>query len=180
MRHALFLAVALAACSGPGVKSDWERQHERELALTPKEEPLLLPAYPAARGLIEFPVEGASGFRFFVDPATLSVGAGGEVRYVLVARSAQGAENVSFEGMRCNSAELRVYALGRDGAWAARPGEWRSMQERSVQRWHTTLFREYFRPLKDPIANAREGVQALRDGGHPTVKGLTGDIPRGR
>lgn len=173
----MVLVAGLAAC-GSGVKSDWERQHEQQLA-APREEPVVLPAYPARRELIEFQVEQASGFRFFIEPASLSVGTDGEVRYVLVARSAAGAENVSFEGMRCNSAELRLYAFGREGAWAGTPGAWRSMQERGVQRWHRTLFREYFCPLKDPIANVREGVQALRDGGHPTVKGLTGDIPRG-
>jgi hypothetical protein len=177
LRGSLVLVAALAACSGPAVKSDWERQHERDLA--PEEAPVVLPAYPGKVGLIEFKADAADGFRFFVDPATLSVGADGEVRYVLVARSTQGAENVSFEGMRCNSAELRLYAFGRDGAWAGTPGAWRSLQERGVQRWHRALFREYFCPLKDPIANAREGVQALRDGGHPAVKGLTGDIPRG-
>jgi hypothetical protein len=41
------------------------------------------------------------------------------------------------------------------------------------------LFRDYFCPLRNPITNVREGVQALRDGGHPVVKGLSGDIPRG-
>ncbi|MGH8517244.1 MAG: CNP1-like family protein [Panacagrimonas sp.] len=137
------------------------------------------PAYPGKQALIEFAVDTAGGFRFFIDPASLSVGSDGEVRYVLVARSAEGAENVSFEGMRCNSAELRLYALGRGGAWTGLAGEWRSMRERSVQRWHATLFREFFCPQKDPIASVREGIQALREGGHPAVKGLTGDIPRG-
>ena len=173
----MVLAAALAACGGPGVKSDWERQHEQQLV--PREEPVVLPAYPGKRELIEFTVDAAGGFRFFIDPASLSVGSDGEVRYVLVARSAQGVENVSFEGMRCNSAELRLYALGRGGAWTGMSGEWRSMRERSAQRWQLTLFREFFCPLKDPITNVREGIQALRDGGHPALKGLTRDIPRG-
>ena len=163
MRGCLVVAAALAACSGPGVR----------------EEPVTLPAYPGKRALIEFAVDAPGGFRFFIDPAALSVGSDGEVRYALVARSAQGAENVSYEGMRCNSAEVRVYALGRDGAWAGTPGEWRSMRERGAQRWHSTLFREFFCPQKDPITNARDGIQALRDGGHPAAKGFTRDIPRG-
>jgi hypothetical protein len=163
LRGCLALAAALAACSGP----------------VPRDEPVVLPAYPERRELIEFAVDAAGGFRFFIDPASLSVGSDGEVRYVLVARSAEGGENVSFEGMRCNSAELRLYAFGRGGAWTGMPGEWRSMRERGAQRWHTTLFREFFCPQKDPIRNVREGIQALREGGHPAVKGLTGDIPRG-
>jgi hypothetical protein len=164
LRGWLVLAAALAACSGPGA---------------PREEPVVLPAYPGKEELIEFKVDAAGEFRFFIDPASLSVGSDGEVRYALVARSAQGVENVSYEGMRCNSADLRLYAFGRGGAWTGTPGEWRAMRERSAQRWHTTLFREFFCPQKEPIRNVREGIQALRDGGHPAVRGLTGDIPRG-
>lgn len=62
-----------------------------------------------------------SEFRFFVDAATLSVSDDGIVRYVLVARSPGGVDNVSLEGMRCATSEVRIYALGRDGAWVGRP-----------------------------------------------------------
>jgi hypothetical protein len=159
-----FLAAALAAC-GHGEKSDWERKHEERLP--PPEEAVALPSYPKAEQLIEFFVAATSTFRFFIDAASISVGSDGVVRYVLVARSATGVDNVSFEGMRCTTGEVRTYALGRDGAWTGKPGEWRSIQPRSVQRWHNALYREYFCPQREPIGSAREGVDALRRGGHP-------------
>ena len=99
------------------------------------------------------------------------------MRYVLVARSSSGVENVSFEGMRCATHEMRVYALGRDGAWVGRPTDWRSMDVKSVTRWHHELARNYFCPQREPITNAREGVVALRQGGHPMTKGL-GLVPQ--
>jgi predicted molibdopterin-dependent oxidoreductase YjgC len=105
--------------------------------------------------------------------------ADGVVHYVLVARSSAGAENVSFEGMRCDRGEVRIYAVGRDGGWFGKPGEWRAIQPRSVQRWHNALFREYFCPQREAIVSAREGVEALRRGGHPLTKGLGEDVPRG-
>jgi hypothetical protein len=154
---------ALVAC-GHVVeeKSDWEREHEARLQ--PSEDSVVLPAYPREQQLIEFSVAATSEFRFFIDSASLSVEKD-IVRYVLVARSPAGVDNVSFEGMRCTSGEVRIYAIGRDGSWSGKPGPWRAIEPRSVQRWHNALYREYFCPLREPVASAREGVNALRRGG---------------
>jgi hypothetical protein len=44
------------------------------------------------------------------------------VRYTVVVKSPAGAETVSFEGMRCESGERKLYAFGRaDGQGG---GEW--------------------------------------------------------
>jgi hypothetical protein len=106
------------------------------------------------------------------------------VHYTLVARSSTGAQNVSFEGMRCNSGEVRMHALGvpeRDGggAWTGKPGPWRPIEPRSVQRWHNALYREYFCPQREPIASAREGIEALRRGGPSITRSISEDMPRG-
>jgi len=101
------------------------------------------------------------------------VGKDGVVRYVLVARSPDGVQNVSFEGMRCASAEHRVHAFGRpDGSWSAARVGWRPLDAPSVQRRHSTLYREYFCPQNEPIRDAAEGVRALEQGGHPFSKGF--------
>jgi hypothetical protein len=160
------LVLLLAACGASGPRSDWERVNEEKLPAAAQEREVV-PRPPSQRGeLIEFFVAATSEFRFFVDAASLSVGSDGIVRYVLVARSSAGAENVSFEGMRCATREVRIYALGRDGAWVGRETDWRAIQPRSVQRWHNELYREYFCPQREPIASAAEGVQALRTGGN--------------
>jgi hypothetical protein len=172
-----FLLAALAGCAA-AEKSDWERKHEAQLASPAAAAPAVPPALPRERDLIEFFVAATSEFRFFVDPASVSVHKDGEVRYTLVARSSAGARNVTYEGMRCHSVEWRLYAIGRDGGWGGRAGEWRPIEPRSVQRWHNALFREYFCPQREPIASAAEGVEALRLGGHPLAKGLSGDAQR--
>jgi hypothetical protein len=176
LRSWLLAVIALGAC-GTGEKSDWERKHEERLP--PAEEAVSLPSYPKAGRLLEFFVAATSEFRFFIDTASLSVGSDGVVRYVLVARSPAGVENVSYEGMRCNTGEVRIYALGRAGAWSGKPSPWRPIEPRAVQRWHNALYREYFCPQKEPVASAREGIDALRRGGHPFARGLSDDIPRG-
>ena len=177
----LLAALLGAACGGPSVKSDWERKNE---ALLEKEDGGPLPApptFPRQENLVEFSVGAARDFRFFIDRTSLSVGDDRVVRYVLVARTADGVDNVSFEAMRCATSEYRVYALGRpDGSWAGRAREWRPIAARNVQHWHVALRREYFCPQNLPIQSADEGVRALEQGGHPFVKGFSGDALRGR
>ena len=174
MRRWLVLLLPLllpAGCGSPGPQSDWERQNLKDKPAA--EEQAELPAPPAAANLLEFSVGEAEGFRFFVDRTTLSIGKDGIVRYTLVARSPEGAQNVSYEGLRCATADYRTYAFGRaDGSWAASRSGWRSLEGSAQQRWRTTLYRDYFCPQNDPIRNAAEGVRALEQGGHPFAKGF--------
>jgi hypothetical protein len=173
------LAGVLAACGGPQVKSDWERRNEARLEKEARDPVPASPAFPRKKSLVEIAARGATDFRFYVDGATLGV-SDGVVRYVLVARSPEGVENVSFEAIRCATAEYRVYALGRaGGTWGGRVSEWRPMAERP-QPWHTALQRDYFCPQGLPILSAEEGLLALRQGGHPLAKGFNRDAPRGR
>jgi hypothetical protein len=156
----LAACVALAACGAPPVeKSDWERSHEAVLA--PAEDALELPAYPREEDLVEFSAGPRGEFRFFVDSASISPGKDGVVRYTLVARSTSGAQNVSYEGMRCSTSELRVYAVGHGRDWVLSRGGWRPMQPGSAQRWHNALYREYFCPYRQPVASRRAALDAL-------------------
>ncbi|MFN2643381.1 MAG: CNP1-like family protein [Burkholderiales bacterium] len=173
----LALAAALAcACAGcastPRDESDWERRNRENV---PPEEGVSLPAYPVARDLVEFTFPTSTGFRFFIDRKSLAVGKDGVVRYVLVARSPGGPENVTFEGLRCASAEQRVYALGHpDHAWSAARSPWRPLASAR----HIALYRDYFCPQNKPIRDAGEGVRALESGGHPFAKGLGSQVGR--
>ncbi len=161
------------------MRSDWERQNEARLEKEARDPVPAPPAFPRKENLIEIALRGATDFRFYVDGATLGVG-DGVVRYVLVARSPEGVENVSFEAMRCATGEYRVYALGyADGTWGGRAGGWRPVVARP-QPWHTALLRDYFCPQGVPILSAEEGVRALRQGGHPFAKGFSGDALRGQ
>jgi hypothetical protein len=133
------------------------------------EEPISPPAFPKEADLIEFYVSAATANRFFIDGATLSVGKGGVVRYTLVVKTAGGATNTTYEGIRCKTGEYRLYATGRaDGTWAAaRNAEWRPIENKPVNRHHAALNRDFFCPLAVPIDNADEGRNALRRGKHP-------------
>ena len=53
-----------------------------------------------------------------VDPDSLSIGADGIVRYVMIAQSSNGNINAMYEGIWCRKGEVKTYArLGSDGKW---------------------------------------------------------------
>jgi hypothetical protein len=163
----LFLLLALYGSAVAGqVKSDWERENEDRLRQA-DEQVVPPPPFDKAR-LVELELVAATDFRYFVDPATVSVGADRIVRYVVVARSPSGAENVAFEGLRCPG-EYRIFAVGRpDGKWGGQPTEWRPVPK-DARLAENALSRRYFCPARRAIASPQEGVDALRAGGHPAL-----------
>ena len=154
--------------------SEWEREHASK---GQADEAVVLPPFPQGAKLVEFPMADAGGFRFFVDGATLSVDKDGVVRYALVARSPSGTQNVTYEGLRCTSAEHRVYATGHaDRTWTPSRASWQPVSH--ARAWQRSLYREYFCPQKVAIRDADEGVRALRAGGHPFSRGFGAVGPR--
>jgi hypothetical protein len=166
-----FLLVALALAAAPAygqIKSDWERENEDRLKQS--DERLVPPPPLERRRLVELKlhVSADTDFRYYVDWGSVSAGADRIVRYVLLARGANGTENLSFEGIRCPG-EYRVYAVGRpEGGWSGRPSEWRPIP-RNPNSIQGALARHYFCPGRAPIATSDEGQQAVRAGGHPGV-----------
>ena len=162
MKRWLAAAALVAGCSSAPLESDWERAHRE---VVQEEDAIELPAYPRAADLVEFSVPDARGFRFFIDGASLAVGRDGVVRYSFVGRSPAGAENVSFEGLRCRSGEYRVYAVGRpeSRSWNATPSQWQRVSAGGTGRWRSALQRDYF--CREPVRDAEDAVQRLRQGG---------------
>lgn len=167
MKRLLLLLLALHGSGAAGqIKSDWERENEERLKQA-EEQVVPPPAFDKAR-LVELELAEPSDFRYFVDPATVSVGADRIVRYVIVARSPAGVENVRFEGIRCPG-EYRIFAVARpDGSWSGRPAEWRPVPK-DARAAENALSRRYFCPVRQAIRSAQEGVDALRARGHPAL-----------
>lgn len=93
-----------------------------------------------------FEVMKNSALTYGIDPGSLIVGEDGVVRFVMVARSASGALNVLYQGIRCATAETKTYArLSDKGSWNTSP---------DVQ-WQALSFRGQTRPA---MMLARQGV----------------------
>lgn len=120
-----------------------------------------LPALVNEASLRPIVVDGASRNRFYVDEDSVSVGEDGVVRYVLVVRAAGGAENVSFEGLRCATGQWRLYAMpDAEGAWqAVKGGHWKNVGNRAFNRPRAALAYDYF---CDGPAAPRDRKHALK------------------
>jgi hypothetical protein len=159
LRRILALALACAAGTSFGqllgeVNPDWKETEA--------------PPPPALRmqGLIPIEMPADMTLRFAVDPASVSVGSDGVVRYVVVASSPTGAVNAMYEGLRCNTAEVKVYARHNpDSGWVpARNAEWQSLYNRPNSRHSLTVARTGACVGQGPSGNASDIVRALRTG----------------
>lgn len=152
-----------------GAQADFEEDYETKQW---QEIEVQLPAAPSQTDLQSFYVSAATDNKFFIDLATLSIGSDGVVRYVLVIQAAGGGRNVTFEGMRCETRENRIYASGRrDGTWSkSRNNEWSRVKNVYANRHHAALFLEYFCPSGVIVRTVEEAKEALRRGEHPDNK----------
>lgn len=125
-----------------------------------------MPPAPNEQSLRRFFVTAAAQNAFYVDEASLDVGEDGVVRYVLVVRTSGGAENVTFEGIRCNSGEQRLYAHGRpDGEWVpARRSEWSPIRANSYNMPQAVLAVQHFCDGPAGPRNRSEAIRGLRHG----------------
>lgn len=170
VRHgviAIGMAAALAflpavALADPEKPYDFEEKPWQEVAT-------LIPSFPGQENLIEFYVGPTELNRFFVDGSTINVGTDGIVRYVLVIKTAGGASNVSLEGMRCDTRELKLFAVGGpDGTWSkvGKP-QWRPIENKRINQHHAVLGRDFLCPAGSAPRDAAEARAALRRGKHP-------------
>lgn len=124
-----------------------------------------LPAAPKKENLLDFYVSPIATQTFAIDAKSISTGNDGVVRYTLVSRSASGAENISYEGIRCESFERKQYAFGhRDGSWArSRRDQWETITGTVANRQHAALAKDYFCNHKVVDGNAEQIARRLRE-----------------
>lgn len=124
-----------------------------------------LPALPKPENLLEFEVGRATNMTFAVDAKSISVGSDSVVRYTLVSRSPSGAENISYEGIRCETQERKLYAFGhKDGSWTrSRRDQWERYTGTLANSHHAALARDYFCTHKVVEGNADQIMRRLRD-----------------
>lgn len=72
-----------------------------------------------------------SDLRFGVDPASVTLGQDGIVRYVVVATGEGGALNALYEALRCDTGQFKVYARYNAGSgWTiVKDSQWRDLRD---------------------------------------------------
>jgi len=163
----LWLLPCLLAAAG-AIAQSFEEDFEGDKPW--KEVEAKLPRYPKPESLLSFQVSPAIPLSYFIDAESITPGPDGVVRYSLVVRSPSGAENVTFEGMRCTTRERKLYAFGRpDNTWSRnRHALWEPITVGVRQAEHRLiLYKEFFCPEKVMVSSRDEAIRALQDGMHP-------------
>jgi len=127
----LVLAVGSAGAQTIPSDADWQESEA--------------PPPPAMKleGLVPIDMGNTAELRWGVDPDSIAVGKDGIVRYVVVGQSASGSVNGYYEGVRCKTAEVRVYARhAREGEWVPAQGSWMPLHGSSVARHSLAIARE--------------------------------------
>ncbi|QQX83972.1 CNP1-like family protein [Cupriavidus necator] len=132
------MLIAAASLALAGCKTTGKEMAEEEStwinpfgAKTFEEAKAMLPAPPQDANLIPFTVSGTGSLSFAVDGKSVSVGKDNVVRYTVVTTSQSGARNVTFEGMRCDAFERKLYATLPKGAT-----EWVPNSSDYGETWH--------------------------------------------
>ena len=125
-----------------------------------------LPPLPKTENLLEFQPSAANTNKFFIDANSILIDSDGTVRYTLVVKSPSGAENVTYEGIRCETIEQKYFAFGRrDGTWSeARNPVWRKIQYKDANRQYGVLYASYFCPDGSPIRSSKDAINRFKYG----------------
>ncbi|HEY4374264.1 MAG TPA: CNP1-like family protein [Burkholderiales bacterium] len=122
-----------------------------------------LPPPPKKTDLLRYPMTGTNN-EVYIDGTSLKTGANQSVAYTLLVRSPSGAENVTFEVMRCGG-DRHVLAYGRhDGTWSpARTSDWLPVRTAGANSYYFEFWRDVFcrdnvlLPVSDIRANINRG-----------------------
>lgn len=164
MRAGAAIAVAvtaLLACSqSPMRPPDADAEADKDW----REIEARIPAYPRSENLVRFDVGDGSPHRFYIDAPSLSIGTDGVVRYTLLVRTAGGATNISFEGIRCEVRRQKYYAVGNaDGTWTpARNPQWRRITFEDPDRRHLALVDNFLCVGKAPLGSQKAILTRLK------------------
>lgn len=159
---AALCAMSVAFAIGDGVRVGYD--NGERVAEEWREAEAVAPAYPVESDLVPFYVAPTVRNSFMIDARSISLGSDGVVRYTLVVRTPGGAENVTYEGIRCQTDQKKVYAVGRKGGeWApSRNDAWVDIAENSLNRQHAALAHEYLCQNALPVGSVKQAIDNLR------------------
>jgi hypothetical protein len=113
-----------------------------------KEYVVHFPTFPKEIDLQSFTVDEITDFSFFLDSATLKTDKDGITRYTIVISSKNGINNIFYEGIRCITAEYKIFAYGTPQKTFTAKSEvdWQPIRrnEHGWPRFRNTLYEYYF------------------------------------
>jgi hypothetical protein len=120
------------------------------------------PAFSTAK-LIDIDMGPNVALSYGVDPASASIGKDDVVRYVVVAASRGGASTAMYEGIRCNTGQVKTYARYNDNKWnlTSNP-EWTSLFNNPPYRHSLAFAKQGACSNTSPPRSIKEMVQDMK------------------
>lgn len=163
MNHCFRIA-ACVLCWGAVATPLWAADDEPE---TWTEAEVTLPSGLRTDRLTPFVLDRRSTMQLGIDPDSVSVGADGVVRYIFVARSGSGALNALYEGVRCKTGEVKVYARWDPSQkqWRTHAGDdWQRMEPSGATRRALQMAQAGICDGRAPTRSARVMLDSLQNG----------------
>ncbi|MDP1708480.1 MAG: CNP1-like family protein [Gammaproteobacteria bacterium] len=139
----LLLVTLLPGMSGAAAA--YENDYDEPAPWTEDVKPV--PAPPQEADLIRLAVDGPQrNFKHYIDSKSLTTHADGVVTYTAVIASDSGAQNILFEGIRCEMARYKTYAYGNGagGFQQSLASSWQKILTRSgPTNYRSELLRYY-------------------------------------
>ena len=131
------LAAILMACAGDPMQSGMDPF----APMVFKEGSTKMPENPPNKSsLLSFYVSPSTIFKFSVDTQSISIGADGVTRYIVVITNPSGEEQAQYEGIRCDSYQWKMYGTFENGKWKENPlAEWRDIKMKVANRYQAAL-----------------------------------------
>jgi hypothetical protein len=172
--RAVALALAVALATGAVAQQPRDRAADAidfDAGKDQRESDAPLPAAPKPENLIKYDPGRPGTMSYYVDAASITISKDGIVRYTNVARGDGTAQNVTFEGIRCDSREKKIYAYGRaDGTWSPlRDPQWSPIRTPNIEGYRHALYQDYFCPSRGLVRSVAEAVDALKRRAHPSA-----------
>ena len=132
-----------------GYISEFAGKHESEAESENKEDAVILPPWPSDQDLITVDLSLVNfPYTLLIDEKSFSVSKDRIVHYTAILRSAGGVDNIAYEGISCNSREVKRYAYGSRGQFRpVRKPEWRFVLKKGQDLYRNELIESYFCPL---------------------------------
>jgi hypothetical protein len=123
-----------------------------------------IPTAPPSKDLKPFYVSGTTQLNFALDAPSIVFGKDEVIRYVVVITTPSGAQQVSYEGIRCEKYEWRLYAtLQKDGGWhKSANSRWQVIRNTGYNSYHAALVRDAFCDNAIPRRSAKEIIPLLK------------------
>ena len=131
-----------------------------------QEAPVRLPATVNLDRVVTFELTRPAQLVFGIDADTLRIDSDGVVRYAFVARSNSGALNVLFEGIRCQTGEVKLYAhWDKETGWTPVVGsEWKALSFQGTTRRAMQMARGGICAQATPNGTPARILETLRKG----------------